>query len=201
MSAAFVAGREFGFFWNCLAMKCRERPDADLWFRVGRVVLPGNPIAGSAWSSRSRSRRLKRLSARERWPELLDDCGTEVVNAVERERGVHRGRRSVEGSHAAGAWWSVAVASGRAPDVPVVKPTDLGELDHLAHRRRLHVAVFGGVAVERHVATGPVVVDQVRLQDAPAGRTVEGRPSASAKVVALPRCGGLHHRYVWREAA
>jgi hypothetical protein len=38
-------------------------------------------------------------------------------------------------------------------------------------------------------------------KDTPAGRAVEQRPSPCAKVVALPRCGGLHHRYVWREAA
>ena len=35
----------------------------------------------------------------------------------------------------------------------------------------------------------------------PAWRAIERRPSSGAKVVALPRCGGLHHRYVWREAA
>lgn len=38
-------------------------------------------------------------------------------------------------------------------------------------------------------------------KDTPAGRPVEPRPSPTAKVVALPRCGGLHHRYVRREAA
>ena len=38
-------------------------------------------------------------------------------------------------------------------------------------------------------------------KDTPAGRAVEQRPSPCAKVVALPRCGGLHHRYVWGEAA
>ena len=27
------------------------------------------------------------------------------------------------------------------------------------------------------------------------------RPSPDAKVVALPRVGGLHHRYEWRDAA
>jgi transposase InsO family protein len=32
-------------------------------------------------------------------------------------------------------------------------------------------------------------------------RLVTPRPSADAKVVALPRVGALHHRYVWREAA
>jgi hypothetical protein len=32
-------------------------------------------------------------------------------------------------------------------------------------------------------------------------RAVQRKPSASAKVVALPRVGGLHHRYEWRDAA
>ena len=40
-----------------------------------------------------------------------------------------------------------------------------------------------------------------QLRDSPAGRPTEARPSASATVVGLPRVGGLHHRYVWREAA
>jgi transposase InsO family protein len=40
-----------------------------------------------------------------------------------------------------------------------------------------------------------------RLGDAPAGRPTENRPSPDAQVVGLPRVGGLHHRYVWREAA
>jgi transposase InsO family protein len=38
-------------------------------------------------------------------------------------------------------------------------------------------------------------------RDTPHRRLVTPRPSADAKVVALPRVGGLHHRYVWREAA
>jgi putative transposase len=40
-----------------------------------------------------------------------------------------------------------------------------------------------------------------RLRDAPEGRPVEARPCSDAKIVGLPRVGGLHHRYVWREAA
>jgi transposase InsO family protein len=40
-----------------------------------------------------------------------------------------------------------------------------------------------------------------RLRDSPAGRPIEKRPSASARIVGLPRVGGLHHRYAWREAA
>ena len=38
-------------------------------------------------------------------------------------------------------------------------------------------------------------------RDTPEGRPVTRRPSSRAKVVALPRVGGLHHRYVWRQAA
>jgi len=38
-------------------------------------------------------------------------------------------------------------------------------------------------------------------KDTPIGRPVTPRPSSTARVVALPRVGGLHHRYVWREAA
>jgi transposase InsO family protein len=39
------------------------------------------------------------------------------------------------------------------------------------------------------------------LSDAPAGRPVQSQPSERAKVVRLPRVGGLHHRYRWHEAA
>jgi transposase InsO family protein len=38
-------------------------------------------------------------------------------------------------------------------------------------------------------------------KDAPATRSLTPRPSSTAKVVALPRVGGLHHRYEWRQAA
>ena len=40
-----------------------------------------------------------------------------------------------------------------------------------------------------------------QLWDSPAGREVEPRPLPAAQVVGLPRVGGLHHRYIWREAA
>jgi transposase InsO family protein len=38
-------------------------------------------------------------------------------------------------------------------------------------------------------------------KDTPDGRPVTPRRSPAAQVVALPRVGGLHHRYEWREAA
>jgi len=40
-----------------------------------------------------------------------------------------------------------------------------------------------------------------RLRDAPKRRPVEVRPSPEARVVGLPRIGGLHHRHTWQEAA
>ena len=40
-----------------------------------------------------------------------------------------------------------------------------------------------------------------QLRDSPAGRPTEDRPSRNAQIVGLPRVGGLHHRYVWRDAA
>jgi hypothetical protein len=38
-------------------------------------------------------------------------------------------------------------------------------------------------------------------KDTPFERPVQPRPSKSAKVIELPRVGGLHHRYEWKEAA
>ena len=38
-------------------------------------------------------------------------------------------------------------------------------------------------------------------KDTPIHRPVERRPASGAELVALPRVGGLHHRYEWREAA
>ena len=38
-------------------------------------------------------------------------------------------------------------------------------------------------------------------KDAPEPRMVTQSPSATAQVVALPRVGGLQHRYEWQEAA
>jgi transposase len=38
-------------------------------------------------------------------------------------------------------------------------------------------------------------------KDTPDRRAIEPKPAASAKVTSMPRLGGLHHRYSWREAA
>ena len=38
-------------------------------------------------------------------------------------------------------------------------------------------------------------------KDTPESRPIERKPKANATVISLPRLGGLHHRYAWREAA
>ena len=40
-----------------------------------------------------------------------------------------------------------------------------------------------------------------QLRDSPMGRPTEHRPSSEAQIVGIPKVGGLHHRYEWREAA
>jgi transposase InsO family protein len=60
---------------------------------------------------------------------------------------------------------------------------------HLRHLLRDYVAYYN----EDRVHT--------RLRDLPLGRATESRPSSVARIVGAPRVGGLHHRYLWREAA
>jgi hypothetical protein len=38
-------------------------------------------------------------------------------------------------------------------------------------------------------------------KDTPNQRPVERKPARNADVISMPRLGGLHHRYAWREAA
>jgi len=38
-------------------------------------------------------------------------------------------------------------------------------------------------------------------KDTPAVRVVQPKTHPAAEVIALPRLGGLHHRYAWRHAA
>jgi hypothetical protein len=38
-------------------------------------------------------------------------------------------------------------------------------------------------------------------KDAPSGRAIEPRPGTNGAVISMPRLGGLHHRYAWRQAA
>jgi transposase InsO family protein len=74
-------------------------------------------------------------------------------------------------------------------------------------RRELldHVIVFGERHLRRLLADYVAYYNAERvhtgLGDSPDGRPIEPRPSPTARVLALPRVGGLHHRYVWAEAA
>lgn len=69
-----------------------------------------------------------------------------------------------------------------------------------------HVIVFNEEHLRRLLWDCVAYLNADRLHcslegDAPHGRAIEPQPSPSAKVIALPRLGGLHHRYRWREAA
>jgi putative transposase len=61
--------------------------------------------------------------------------------------------------------------------------------DHLRRLLREYVAYYNAERVHTSIA------------DSPAGRMSEIKPSGGAKLVRLPRVGGLHCRYTWREAA
>ncbi len=61
--------------------------------------------------------------------------------------------------------------------------------DHLRRLLREYVDYYNAERV--HTSIG----------DAPEGRKSESQPAAGARVIALPRVGGLHHRYTWCEAA
>jgi transposase InsO family protein len=61
--------------------------------------------------------------------------------------------------------------------------------DHLRRLLRIYVDYYNAERVHTSII------------DSPVGRPAESRPSPGAKVIGLPRVGGLHHRYTWREAA
>jgi putative transposase len=75
-------------------------------------------------------------------------------------------------------------------------------------RRELieHVVVLGARHLVRLVRSYITYYHEDRChlgleKDTPNIRPITLRPSPTAQVVALPRVGGLHHRYEWREAA
>jgi transposase InsO family protein len=75
-------------------------------------------------------------------------------------------------------------------------------------RRELldHVIVFGDMHLYRLLKSYVVFYNEDRChcslgKDAPKHRSVQNRPEGKAKVIAIPRVGGLHHRYEWRQAA
>ena len=69
-----------------------------------------------------------------------------------------------------------------------------------------HVIVLGEVHLRRLLREYAAYHHEDRThcgleKQTPMRRAAQRRPSARAKVTALPRLGGLHHRYEWREAA
>ena len=78
----------------------------------------------------------------------------------------------------------------------------------LSCRREMldHVVVLGERHLLRLVKSYVAYHHQDRThlglgKDTPEPRPVTPKPSQGARVVALPRVGGLHHRYEWRDAA
>jgi len=61
--------------------------------------------------------------------------------------------------------------------------------DHLRRLLREYIEYYNTERV--HTSIG----------DSPAGRDPEIKPLGSVKAIGMPRVGGLHHRYSWREAA
>ena len=75
-------------------------------------------------------------------------------------------------------------------------------------RRELldHVVVLNEAHLQRHLSDYIAYYHEDRChlsldKDTPSGRPATPKPSSHAHVVALPRVGGLHHRYVWHQAA
>ena len=99
--------------------------------------------------------------------------------------------------------WQLPRAQVRSPDRHPVAERWIGScrrehMDHVVvlgqrHAVRLVRAYITYHCTHRtHLGLG---------KDTPDGRAVAPRPSARATVVALPRVGGLRHRYEWSEAA
>ena len=76
-------------------------------------------------------------------------------------------------------------------------------------RRELldHVILFGDLHLYRLFKSYVSHCNEDRCyyyslcKDAPEHRPIQKRPEGKAKVISLPRVGGLHHRYEWRRAA
>ena len=70
-------------------------------------------------------------------------------------------------------------------------------LDHVVVSQHHLVQLVGSYISYYHEDRCHLVYDG----DTPDQKPVTPKPSTHVKVVALPRVGGLHHRYVWRETA
>ena len=98
----------------------------------------------------------------------------------------------------------------RAKQITVRSPWQNGVAERFVRtaRRDLldHVIVLNEKHLQRLLARfrDYYLEDRTHLsleRDAPSMRAVEPKPYPAAKVIALPRLGGLHHRYGWRHAA
>jgi transposase InsO family protein len=66
-------------------------------------------------------------------------------------------------------------------------------LNNEAHLKNIFCSYFAYYHNDRtHLSLG---------KDTPNGRPIQPRPAGKCKIIALPRMGGLHHRYEWKKAA
>ena len=71
-------------------------------------------------------------------------------------------------------------------------------LDHIIAINEAHLLQLLGAHVTYHHEDR---IHDALDKDTPKPRAIEPRPSPTAEVISMPRLGGLHHRYAWREAA
>jgi len=69
-----------------------------------------------------------------------------------------------------------------------------------------HLIVFGDIHLYRLLKSYVAYYNEDRChynlgKDAPIHRTAQSRPDGKTEIISLPRVGGLHHRYEWRQAA
>ena len=71
-------------------------------------------------------------------------------------------------------------------------------LDHIIAINEAHLRRLLGAYVTYHHEDR---IHDALDKDTPKPRAIEPRPSPTPEVISMPRLGGLHHRYAWREAA
>src|SRR5882724_7404857 len=91
-----------------------------------------------------------------------------TLPAETRFSGARRIARRKSGTNGAGRWRGrpAGVELRRAPNVAVMQATNFGNRDDRVERRRLDRPSVGCIFVERQVSASPVIVREVRGEDA-----------------------------------
>ena len=99
----------------------------------------------------------------------------------------------------------------QAADHPISCNTSVDDGKSLQGERNGALLRADGVVRLKKCLTGETLLEMAYYHEdrihiglektTPARRPVEARPNEARNVVALPRIGGLHHRYTWSQAA